>query len=188
MKPKFNRRSSCALAVLICAFVATTSVLAQTPGSTARSGKPFVDAFEKHWSTAKGLAVAVADAMPADAYDFKPATAEMSFGEQIEHVAQSNYGYCAFIADTKSPFPEPAKDARIEKAAAIKDLGGSFDYCTKVFDGVAEAKLSQMHGEGKRSFSTVDVMLGVMVHMAHHRGQAEVYLRAKGIKPPDYMW
>jgi len=25
------------------------------------------------------------------------------------------------------------------------------------------------------------------VHVAHHRGQAEVYLRDKGIKPPSYM-
>jgi uncharacterized damage-inducible protein DinB len=24
------------------------------------------------------------------------------------------------------------------------------------------------------------------VHVAHHRGQAEVYLRDKGIKPPSY--
>jgi uncharacterized damage-inducible protein DinB len=24
------------------------------------------------------------------------------------------------------------------------------------------------------------------VHVAHHRGQAEIYLRDKGIKPPSY--
>jgi uncharacterized damage-inducible protein DinB len=28
----------------------------------------------------------------------------------------------------------------------------------------------------------------VMSHMAHHRGQAEVYLRLKGITPPEYQW
>jgi uncharacterized damage-inducible protein DinB len=25
-------------------------------------------------------------------------------------------------------------------------------------------------------------------HTAHHRGQAEVYLRVNGIKPPDYQF
>jgi len=28
----------------------------------------------------------------------------------------------------------------------------------------------------------------LLVHMAHHRGQAEVYLRLKGITPPPYKW
>jgi len=27
----------------------------------------------------------------------------------------------------------------------------------------------------------------MFVHVAHHRGQAEIYLRDKGIKPPSYM-
>jgi uncharacterized damage-inducible protein DinB len=31
-------------------------------------------------------------------------------------------------------------------------------------------------------------MLGVMIHMTHHRGAAEVYLRLKGITPPKYKW
>ena len=129
----------------------------------------------------------------------------MSFGEQMVHIAQANYGYCAFIADTKSPYGEPAKNAKVEKAAAIKDLGGSLSpwgscatpllvdatddsMIAVVFDGLEESKLSQMHGEGKGIFSTMDVMLGVMIHMTHHRGQAEVYLRLKGITPPEYKW
>jgi uncharacterized damage-inducible protein DinB len=83
---------------------------------------------------------------------------------------------------------EPAKDTPIDKVAAILSLGGSFDYCTKVFDSLTDAQLDQMHGDGDRRFSTRDVMLGVMIHMAHHRGQAEVYLRLKGVTPPKYKW
>jgi hypothetical protein len=79
-----------------------------TPTTAAASSSPFVKSFEAHWATAKTLAIAVADAMPADQYAFKPNPDEMSFGEQIVHIAQSNYGYCAFIADAKSPYVEPA--------------------------------------------------------------------------------
>ncbi len=32
------------------------------------------------------------------------------------------------------------------------------------------------------------LVLGMFVHTAHHRGKAEVYLRANGIKPPDYRF
>ena len=50
------------------------------------------------------------------------------------------------------------------------------------------AKLDSFHGEVEHRLNTREVMLGVMVHMAHHRGQAEVYLRLKDIKPPKYVW
>jgi uncharacterized damage-inducible protein DinB len=32
------------------------------------------------------------------------------------------------------------------------------------------------------------MILNMFVHTAHHRGQCEVYLRAEGIKPPDYTF
>jgi uncharacterized damage-inducible protein DinB len=168
--------------------LAANSSLTGAPQAAAASHGLFLDTFQKHWGTAKELTLAVADAMPAESYDFKPVPAEMSFGEQMIHIADSSYFYCSYIADAKSPYPEPVKDAKIEKAGAMKDLAASFDYCSKVFDGLDEAKLSQLHTSGKRSSSTMEVMLGAMVHMAHHRGQAEVYLRLKGIKPPQYTF
>ena len=32
------------------------------------------------------------------------------------------------------------------------------------------------------------MILNMFVHTAHHRAQCEVYLRVKGIKPPDYTF
>ena len=177
---------ACGLAVALGLVIFSGGVAAQT--ATGASHGLFLDSFQKHWSTAKELTLAVADAMPPESYDFKPVPAEMSFGEQMIHIAESSYFYCSYIADAKSPYPEPPKDAKVEKAAAMKDLGASFDYCSKVFDGLDETKLSQIHTSGKRSSSTIEVMMGAMVHMAHHRGQAEVYLRLKGVKPPQYKF
>jgi len=175
-------------AVGLCALLAAGILLAAGSGwaQEGHASGSFLETYQKHWSTAKELALAVADAMPAESYDFKASAPEMSFGEQMEHIAGANYSYCSVIADTKSPFSGPAKDAKIEKAGAMKDLGASFDYCAKIFAGLDETKLSQVHAVGKRSISTLDAMLGVFVHMAHHRGQAEVYLRLKGIAPPSY--
>jgi uncharacterized damage-inducible protein DinB len=179
------------IGMAICSAIvllAANSSLTGAPQAAAASHGLFLDTFQKHWSTAKELTLAVADAMPAESYDFKPVPAEMSFGEQMIHIADSSYYYCSYIADAKSPYPDPVKGAKIEKAGAMKDLGASFDYCSKVFDGLDEARLSQLHTSGKRSSSTIETMLGAMVHMAHHRGQAEVYLRLKGIKPPPYKF
>jgi len=181
-----SRVSSLLVVVLILA--ATAHAQATAPTTVTAPSSPFVSDFEKHWTTAQGLAIAVADAMPAENYGFKPVPEEMSFGEQIMHIAQANYGYCAFLGDAKSPFVEPAKDAKVDKAEAIKQLTGSFDYCSVAFPKITDAQLDAMHGTGDHKFASRDIMLGVMIHMVHHRGQAEVYLRLKGIKPPEYTW
>jgi uncharacterized damage-inducible protein DinB len=165
--------------VVLCALSAPLSF---TQGA---SGSKFVQDFEKHWANAKGLAVAVANAMPAEDYSFKPVPAEMSFGEQMMHITGANYSYCAFLGGTKSAYQKP-KDATKEQI--VKDLGDSFDYCTKTFDGINDAQLDKVLGTGDRAVDGREVMLGAMIHMAHHRGQAEVYLRLKGITPPEYKW
>jgi uncharacterized damage-inducible protein DinB len=172
---------------MLSSFALSTMLCAQTVPAPSQASTGFIGTFQKHWTIAKGLALAVAEAMPAESYDFKPVPAEMSFGETMQHIAQANFGYCAFIGETKSPF-QPVKDAKPTKASALKDLGDSFDYCTKTFEGLDETKLSQIRGTGERRFSSNEVMLGLMVHMSHHRGQAEVYLRLKGITPPEYKW
>lgn len=176
------RKITTVLTFALCAL----SSLAQ---SASKSESKFIEDFEHHWGIAKGLAVAVAGAMPADDYSFRASPSEMSFAEQMTHITQTNYGYCSFIADAKPPYEEPKDVSKNgHKDKIVKDLGDSFDYCTKIFDELTEAQLNDFHGQGKGRFNTRGVMLGVMVHMAHHRGQAEVYLRLKGIKPPEYVW
>jgi len=59
MKILMVRVLGCALSVCIC--IQTSAVMAQN--SAPRSNRPFIDAFQSHWATAKGLALAVADAM-----------------------------------------------------------------------------------------------------------------------------
>lgn len=147
----------------------------------------FLKDFQTHWETARTVAIAVAEAMPAENYGFKPTPEEMSFGQQIAHMTQANYGYCAFVADAKAPYDEPVPD-KIEKQTAVRQLEESFDYCTNLFSKLNEADLDKPHTANGRTFPARDVILGAMIHMVHHRGQAEVYLRLKGITPPKYQW
>lgn len=162
------------------------NTFAQTAAPSTSSG--FVKNFQTHWTTAKELAIAVAQAMPEADYGFKPTPEEMSFGQQITHIAQANYGYCAFVRHVESPYLEPAENAKVEKAKAIKELGESFDYCSETIAKLTDAELDKNREWGGHTFGTREVVLGVMIHMVHHRGQAEVYLRLKGIVPPKYKW
>ena len=83
--------------------------LAAPAADETKSASGFSADFTKHWLVAKDLAIAVAQAMPADSYDFKPVPEEMSFGQQMFHIAQANYSYCAGAAKAKSPFTKPEK-------------------------------------------------------------------------------
>jgi uncharacterized damage-inducible protein DinB len=157
--------------------------LAASAADETKPASHFGAEFAKHWLVAKDLAIAVAQAMPADSYGFKPVPEEMSFGEQIVHIAQANYSYCAAAAKGKSPFAKPEK---IDKDAAVKVLGESFDYCGGIASTLTDDQLNESRARGKTSVTVRELLLGVQTHMAHHRGQAEVYLRVKGIKPPDY--
>ena len=160
----------------------TTAAMLALPAlaaDEATSPNKFGQEFLKHWSTARQLTTAVAEAMPAESYDFKPNPEEMSFGEQMVHIASANYGYCARIGGGKSPFTKPEKT---DKPTSLKVLDESFAYCAEAVQGAKD--LDVMRG----TVSVREVMLGAYAHMAHHRGQAEVYLRVKGLKPPAYKF
>jgi uncharacterized damage-inducible protein DinB len=51
----------------------------------------------------------------------------------------------------------------------------------------ARQSSSRIGGDTSWALSGREVLLAMYVHVAHHRGQAEIYLRDKGIKPPSYM-
>lgn len=157
-----------------------TAALAAAPVFAADFGQEFA----KHWVSAKELTVAVAEAMPAESYTFKPNPEEMSFGEQIAHIGAANLGYCGRMGGAKPTMAN--KPESMEKAAIVKFVGETFDYCATTVGGIKDFD-KQMGPEGKQ-IGVREVMLGAFTHMAHHRGQAEVYLRVKGVKPPSYKF
>jgi len=56
-----------------------------------------------HWKTSKKYVLALAEQMPAADYSFKPNPAEMSFGEQLAHIAGSNSYFFATLSGQKDP-------------------------------------------------------------------------------------
>jgi uncharacterized damage-inducible protein DinB len=163
---------------LAAALLGSGSIYAQ--GKTA-----FVDEMVKHWDTSKALSLAVANAMPEDGYTFKATAAEMSFGEQMNHIALANANYCSGAMGEKSPMEKGADNS---KATAIKNLGMAFDYCIGGLKKMTDTDLQKSVTMQGHSISSFELFWGGFTHTAHHRGQAEVYLRLKGITPPSYKF
>jgi len=91
----------------------------------------------------------------------------------------------AIPADISAAVKEEMKD--IDKAAAVAFLTSSFDFCNTAVASMTPEKLTAIVGTN-RKMSGFEWLWSYFTHTAHHRGQAEVYLRVKGIKPPDYVF
>lgn len=121
--------------------------------------------------------------MPAERYGFRPHPESMTFGQLQSHIATTNYQFCAGLKDSAPPsLPSPAA-----KDEVIKFLNDSFTYCSSVIPTLTEAQLNAGHNSPDGRLPGRDILLAMYIHVAHHRGQAEIYLRDVGIRPPQYM-
>ncbi len=107
----------------------------------------------------------------------------MTFGELMTHIATTNYQFCAGLKDSEPP----ALPNTTDKDAIVKFLNDSFAYCATVIPSLTEEQIGKPHNSPDGRLPGREVLLAMYVHVAHHRGQAEIYLRVNGIKPPNYM-
>ena len=138
--------------------------------------------YAKHLDALGKLSVAVAQAMPPDQYGFKPHPESMTFGELMGHIATTNFQFCAGLRDTDPP----AMSSPTDKDGYVKFLSDSFAYCATVIPGMTAEQLDRKHNSPDGNLPGREVLLAMYIHVAHHRGQAEIYLRDKGIRPPGY--
>jgi uncharacterized damage-inducible protein DinB len=117
----------------------------------------------------------VANAMPADSYDFKPAEDVWTFGELLSHIAYGIHWWeNNFIKGNKEDWNPPAP--AVGKKAVLAVLDKAYAALEKTVNGIGanEEAVAGFH-------ATLD-------HITHHRGQATVYLRCKGVTPPEYEY
>jgi uncharacterized damage-inducible protein DinB len=146
---------------------------------------PLLSTLAAHWKTSKEFTLAVADQMPAESYNFKPNPEQMSFGEQMSHIAGANAYFFSLMTTGK---PRMDKPANMEKATVMKTLADSFDYCAKILPTLTPEQLHKIYDTPDGKLSGFEIVLFSLEHTTHHRGQTEVYLRVKGIKPADYRF
>ena len=135
--------------------------------------------------------VALADAMPAEKYGFKPTLGEFkevrSFGEQVKHVACANFGFYSEIEKKTPPAhcetggPDPAKT----KAEIMAYLRESFRYAGRVLRTMTPANaMEPTNGPYPGPSTRLGLATLSIWHASDHYGQLVVYPRMNGIVPP----
>jgi uncharacterized damage-inducible protein DinB len=119
--------------------------------------------------------LSVAERMPQDFYQFKPVDTIWNFGELLNHIAYGiDWWKANYIKGQETAWNPPA--AKTGKEEVLSSLQKAYDDLRETISR-KESSLELMKG----FHATLD-------HITHHRGQAIVYLRCKGLTPPEYIF
>ena len=168
-------------AILICPLLAQTGEIPRT----------IADSVSGPLKIAEGQFLSIAEAMPEGKYSFIPTAGKFddarSFGEQVKHVACSQFAFFNEI-EGKTP-PESCERGGPSKAATkaelIQYLRDSFDYGNKVLEMInAQTALMRVEGRYAGPNSRLGIAVTAVWHITDHYGQLVEYLRMNGIVPP----
>lgn len=170
----------CLLLALL--FTGKIAALAATPGPVAQS-QLLAD-----WQRAKIYTKEYLDAMPEDGTNFKPTADIRSFAEQMLHLASGNFAFAAGASSKANPYQGKSLEKMDEmktKAALSKVVMESYDFVIAALQATPETQLSEKVKLFNQELTKELVFAKVFEHQTHHRGQTTIYLRLKGVKPPQ---
>src|SRR5213080_3272440 len=112
--------------VITMALVATLYSSAAQPQAFKASANPVSDAVRDAAARSAKNLIASADLMPADKYAYHPTEPQMTFGQLMVHIVQTNVALCSAISGAPAPMtPDELKkmspnDAKETIVAAVK--------------------------------------------------------------------
>lgn len=175
------------IATLACGI--TVTFLAARPVAAPDTGPATIaTVIDEAVSSIEKLVVDAADAMPAEKYGFVPTNGEFkdvkSFGDQIKHIAEDNYGGYALVLGETPPADSSAAQITT-KADILTYLRGSFALAHRAAAVLTAANLVTPVPSPNGSTDTrLAIMIGLLGHAENHYGQIVEYLRMNGIIPP----
>lgn len=129
--------------------------------------------------------VALAEAIPAEKYSWRPAPGVRSVSEVLMHVASANF-YLLSITGPKLPpgFNNDLEKNVTAKADVIDWLKRSFDTVYVSHAKVKPADLARKVKVMNRDATVDGMYLRILVHDNEHMGQLVAYARMNGVVPP----
>jgi uncharacterized damage-inducible protein DinB len=138
----------------------------------------------KHLTTSRDFTLKVADQMPEADYGFKLTAAQMSFAEQMVHLAEDQGNLLGPLFTEKLAASKPASMSKKDVMTYVRQ---QFDRNIALVSTLTPAQISKVYSLGG-PMTGLELLMFTLDHTTHHRASAEMYLRAKGIKPADYQF
>lgn len=147
-----------------------------------------IDGLVLEWTRARDYTKEYLDAMPADGYSFRPTPEIRSFAMQMLHLATANFGFAAGFTGQTNPYQTTKLEEKTElhdKENVTKIVLQSYDLMIAGLKTLTDAKLNERVPMQGMNRPREIVLAEIFEHQTHHRGQTTIYLRLKGVTPPN---
>jgi uncharacterized damage-inducible protein DinB len=128
----------------------------------------------------------LAEAIPSEKYNWRPAADVRSFAEVFLHVAAANYNLYKLVG---TPPPSGLDVKGLEKSTSdkvkvIATLKDSFAHARKAITAMPDADLDKSLDWFGGKNTERGILLFIVRHAAEHLGQSIAYARFTGVVPP----
>jgi uncharacterized damage-inducible protein DinB len=128
----------------------------------------------------------LAEALPADKFNWRPSPDVRSFAEVFLHVSAANYNLYKLVG-TPPPSTIDLKSlekSTTDKAKVIATLKDSFVHAKTAIKAMPDADLDKSLDWFGGKNTQRGILLFIVRHAAEHLGQSIAYARSAGIVPP----
>ena len=167
--------------------MAKESAKAEMKDAMAKSQGGVRDSILFQIGQAQDKLIALAEAMPADKYAWKPGAGVRTMGEVFNHVAAANYFLPTFWGAKVPAGVDPRtleKEMSGDKAKTVAALKSSFESLRREIQAVPEGDLSRGIKLFGKDATVRDDMMVLATHAHEHLGQAIAYARSNNVTPP----
>ncbi len=174
-------RAFALLLVLVLPVVGVGTVHAQNSFQT----EGLWEGYDGEWAHVSQQLIALAEAIPADKYSWRPAPGVRSVSEVFMHIALANFGLLSFTG------PKLPADMKQDTEKTVTKKEDVIEWLKRSLTAVKTARANLKPGDLARKVKiegktvTVDGMyLRIIIHDNEHMGQLVAYARMNGIVPP----
>jgi uncharacterized damage-inducible protein DinB len=144
------------------------------------------EGYDGEWGHVSRQLVALAEAIPADKYSWRPGPGVRSTSEVFMHIAVSNFW---LVSVTGPKMPDAIRSNDFEKTVTAKPE--VIDWLKRSLEAVKTARAQLKPSDLQRQVKiagkevTVDgIYLRIVVHANEHMGQLVAYARINDVVPP----
>ncbi len=187
-----NRHRAVSTLFALGSFVAIRSTPAQAPAvPDVASAAAVRQQFLTDLDSLQSKYVALANAIPAEKYSWRPMAGTRTVGEVFKHVASEYYTYAPVsFGATRSPLIPRTKEgfaafeAASSKDEVLKQLHDGFAFAKQSISALAPGSLAGVKKIFGGDHSIIETSVGVTDDLHEHLGQLVAYARMIGVVPP----
>jgi uncharacterized damage-inducible protein DinB len=173
------------IAILLALFLFGCIGATEAKGLTDTNTDPYIDMILGQVEFMEGRIISLAEAIPAEKYDWRPMEGVRSTGEQLIHVLSASYFIPSLMGGEKPEHITQDLEKTLKgKENILKELKSSFASAAKFLQLYDTANYEKMVKTPFGDYTQRVMILILNNHYHENLGQLITYARSNGVVPP----